>query len=458
MRRMRAKAKSLLKEGVDRLPPKARSAVLAAVSAVRDGQGEPPPRQITFPPDVADRESVREYLADTDIFGEAVAEAHGYLSDALDRFRITMALLPPSLAPGARVLELGANPYFLTRLLIKRGYKVTCANYFGEDYDGPSVQVVSGQRTGERHEFEFDHFNIERDPFPYADDSFDLVLCCEILEHLPSDPIHMLAEISRVTAPGGSLLLTTPNATRATNLLRIMAGENPYEEMSGYGTYGRHNREYTVAELRLLLDALGYAVDDCFAIDIHDGLPGAPALPGIELADRGDNLFALARPVDGPRWRYPSWLYASRHAIKRMVLPDVRCGYNDEVQARGLHDAERFGAAGDWACWTAADSAVFDVQPVGSTVTVEGWAPPSGVPGPVTLTVDVAGSRAAASELACDGERFTISATVAGMEDADAGGGPVEVVVSVPTWSPAELGMSADTRRLGVAISRVALG
>jgi len=453
VRRMRAKAKSLLKEGVDRLPPKAKAAVLAAASAAREGQPPPPSREITFPSDVADRESLREYLADTDIFGAAEAEARGYLFDALDRFRITMALLPPGLAPGARVLELGANPYFLTRLLIKRGYKVTCANYFGEDYAGPNVQVVSGQRTGERHEFEFDHFNIERDPFPYPDDSFDLVLCCEILEHLPSDPIHMLAEISRVTAPGGSLLLTTPNATRATNLLRIMAGENPYEEMSGYGTYGRHNREYTVNELRLLLDALGYAVDDVFAIDIHDDLPGVPALPGIDQADRGDNLFALARPVDGPRWRYPSWLYASRHALKRMVLPEVRCGYNDEVQARGLHDAERFGESGDWACWTAADSADFAVQPTGATVTVEGWAPPPGVPGPVKLSVDVAGVTIASTELACDGAPFTVTASAPdGLAD-----GPVEVVVTVPTWSPAELGMSGDTRRLGVAVRRVAI-
>jgi len=45
---------------------------------------------------------------------------------------------------------------------------------------------------------------------PFADGSFDVVLIKHIVEHLP-DPARAIAEIGRVTAPGGALILATPN-------------------------------------------------------------------------------------------------------------------------------------------------------------------------------------------------------------------------------------------------------
>jgi len=54
---------------------------------------------------------------------------------------------------------------------------------------------------------------------PYADASFDLVVCCEVLEHL-EDPPRALAEIARVTS--GAVLLSTPREPlwRALNVAR----------------------------------------------------------------------------------------------------------------------------------------------------------------------------------------------------------------------------------------------
>lgn len=44
---------------------------------------------------------------------------------------------------------------------------------------------------------------------PIADGSVDVVLCSEVLEHIP-DPVAGLREITRVVRPGGELLLTAP--------------------------------------------------------------------------------------------------------------------------------------------------------------------------------------------------------------------------------------------------------
>jgi SAM-dependent methyltransferase len=48
---------------------------------------------------------------------------------------------------------------------------------------------------------------------PFADASFEAVLCTEVLEHIP-DPTETLREIHRVLKPGGKLLLTIPWSAR----------------------------------------------------------------------------------------------------------------------------------------------------------------------------------------------------------------------------------------------------
>jgi len=46
---------------------------------------------------------------------------------------------------------------------------------------------------------------------PFADESFDVVICSEVLEHIPNY-IAAIAELSRVTKPGGHLCITVPRA------------------------------------------------------------------------------------------------------------------------------------------------------------------------------------------------------------------------------------------------------
>jgi ubiquinone/menaquinone biosynthesis C-methylase UbiE len=49
---------------------------------------------------------------------------------------------------------------------------------------------------------------------PYADDSFDAIVCGWVLEHLP-DPRHGLKELKRILRPGGKMLLMTTEDTLA---------------------------------------------------------------------------------------------------------------------------------------------------------------------------------------------------------------------------------------------------
>jgi hypothetical protein len=42
------------------------------------------------------------------------------------------------------------------------------------------------------------------------------------------------------------------------------------DQYSGYGVYGRHNREYTLPEVKQLLTGNGFTVETSFTADVHD--------------------------------------------------------------------------------------------------------------------------------------------------------------------------------------------
>ena len=63
---------------------------------------------------------------------------------------------------------------------------------------------------------------------PVEDAFFDVVLCTEVLEHLP-DPIKALAELSRVLKKGGQLILTAPFCS--------LTHFSPYHYSTGFNRY-----------------------------------------------------------------------------------------------------------------------------------------------------------------------------------------------------------------------------
>jgi SAM-dependent methyltransferase len=77
---------------------------------------------------------------------------------------------------------------------------------------------------------------------PYGDATFDVVVCGEVLEHVV-DTDNLLAEIHRVLAPGGRLILTTPNLAYAVNRLLLLLGVQPFfTETSSSTVLGRGTR------------------------------------------------------------------------------------------------------------------------------------------------------------------------------------------------------------------------
>jgi glycosyltransferase involved in cell wall biosynthesis/SAM-dependent methyltransferase len=262
-----------------------------------------------------------ELVSSVQVEGAPTEELKSYVTADFKRFVYTLGLVPER--SGLRVLELGANPYFTTVLLSKfRNTELHLANFFDHP-EQSGRQRVTIHKTNETFDFDYRQFNVEEDSFPYEDDQFDVVLFCEIIEHLLSDPARALSEIRRVLKPGGVLVLTTPNVTRLDNVRKIIAGENIYDPYSGYGPYGRHNREYTPQDLFRLLTANGFHVGTIFTADVNPGhtssrvsLPSIAPLVRHRQPDLGQYIFCQSNVTrDSKRQPVvrPGWLYRSMH-------------------------------------------------------------------------------------------------------------------------------------------------
>jgi glycosyltransferase involved in cell wall biosynthesis/SAM-dependent methyltransferase len=247
-------------------------------------------------------------------------ESAGYVEAHETRLEKTLRMIPPG-GPQDRILEMGAYMQMTPALRDKLGYGEVRGCYYGEP--GRIDHRVVTSASGETFTCDIDHFDAEKDPFPYPDGHFSTVLCCELIEHLFSDPMHLMCEVNRILKPGGHLLLTTPNIAGLRGLAAILLGYHPgffhaylRPDQTGEGD-ARHNREYTPKEVHLLLTNSGFEVERLETGEFRD-LPHPEFHWVVHLLNRyrldpdlrGDGIYALGRKTGSVRERYPGWLYS----------------------------------------------------------------------------------------------------------------------------------------------------
>ena len=162
-----------------------------------------------------------------------------------------------------RVLDVGAGHGVLSALLSALGHQCVAV-----DVMAPHDRF---KRTYRLHGIDFQCCNVEVDALPFADGSFDAVVCCQVLEHFTHSHLPAVREMHRVLRTGGIVEVDVPNVASLRNRSRLLRGKNityDYAQhylnaepmlYSGRSFYPlRHNREFTRAELRLLLDMAGF--------------------------------------------------------------------------------------------------------------------------------------------------------------------------------------------------------
>lgn len=253
------------------------------------------------------------------IIGWAADEsAREYVDVHKDRLVRTLELTPPG-APDDHILEMGSYLQITPALKSKLGYGHVRGCYYGPQGRVDHRRVVS--HDGEEFTCEIDHFDAEKDVYPYLDGSFATVICGELIEHLFSDPMHMMSEINRILRPGGHLVLTTPNIASMRALHAILHGYHPgffpaYLK-PGETEDARHNREYAPKEIWQLFYYSGFEM-----MNLETGEFRADPRPQhlwiehllehykLPSEWRGDGIYAVGKKVAAVRERFPAFLYS----------------------------------------------------------------------------------------------------------------------------------------------------
>ncbi len=177
----------------------------------------------------------------------------------------------------ARLLDIACGPGTFIGTLDER------IDATGVDIAPAQIEYANAVHGTARKRFE----TVGAGTLPYPDGGFDAATCIELVEHLrPAESSALLAEARRVIAPGGTLLLTTPDyggAWPALEWLVNRLGSVSYED--------QHITHFTRSSLRLLLEETGF---EDVRIERYQMLAPFFAALGWRLADRVARL--------EPRW------------------------------------------------------------------------------------------------------------------------------------------------------------
>ena len=248
-------------------------------------------------------------------------EARSYVQTHVTRLAHTLAITPAG-GPDQRILEMGSYMQITPALKTRLGYGEVRGCYYGKLGNTDRKEIHSSD--GERFTCEVDLFDAERDPFPYPDEYFDTVLCCELIEHLPTDPMHMMSEVNRILKPGGAFVVTTPNICSARAISAILQGYHPgffpayiRPAEAGAEVEARHAREYAPREMATLLRDSGFELTLLETGEFKDEPHPEHQwvyhlLERYKVEDRGlrgDGIYAVGVKRSPVRERYPGWLY-----------------------------------------------------------------------------------------------------------------------------------------------------
>lgn len=158
-----------------------------------------------------------------------------------------------------RLLDVPAGEGALAQRLIRNGFDVVCCDLYPEIFKLPGTPVERG--------------NLD-ERLPYADGSFDYLVCVEGLEHIES-PANAIREFARLLRPDGTLIVSVPNIMNIEERLKwLINGYTSHfkplsapvldgirREFGGMEEIALHVNPIGYSEVRYLLEKYGFTIE-----------------------------------------------------------------------------------------------------------------------------------------------------------------------------------------------------
>lgn len=190
-------------------------------------------------------------------------------------------------AAGRRVLDAGCGEGYGLAMLAERG----ASSVVGADLDDAVIRHIVA--TYARQDPRIEAVACELMSLPYDDETFDLVVSFQVIEHVHDVPGY-LASLYRVCERGGETLIATPN--RLTFTPGSDTPTNPF-----------HVREFTAEELRTELVAAGFDVPLVLGVRHH---------PLVRLMEQALAVRLPTYLADRAAQPWPWWLRRAVEAVQ----------------------------------------------------------------------------------------------------------------------------------------------
>jgi 2-polyprenyl-6-hydroxyphenyl methylase / 3-demethylubiquinone-9 3-methyltransferase len=153
---------------------------------------------------------------------------------------------------GKTALDVGCGAGLLAEPLARLGARVTAIDAAAE-----LIEAAKAHAEGQGLAIDYRHSAVED-----TTGSFDLVTSMEVIEHV-AEPRAFLKALAARLAPGGLLVLSTPNRTALSRILMVTIAEGIGRIPKG--THD-HRKFITPDEMKAMMAAAGLAVIDCEGI------------------------------------------------------------------------------------------------------------------------------------------------------------------------------------------------
>lgn len=172
-----------------------------------------------------------------------------------------------------KVLEIGAFLGIVSIALSKLGYEVVSTDI---------PEFISNENLQEKlqkNNIKFFDANLVHYSLPCLNEEFDIVIMCEVLEHLNFNPLPLIKEINRIIKVNGLFYVSLPNIASLKNRMLLLRGKSIHYPINYFVTQlnprnpmivGIHWREYTMYEINEMLEMLGFRIEKQYFFDWMD--------------------------------------------------------------------------------------------------------------------------------------------------------------------------------------------